>query len=291
MPLTINQLIEGIPSLGSYAGVISEIEAVLDDSTSTLTNLGEVIEKDPDLAGRLLRLGNSAFFGFPNRLETVSEAVSLIGIQQVQDLILASCVIEIFDGISPDLVNMESFWKHSLACGIGARCLAIARQMPGAEKFFVAGLLHDLGRLVLFSRVPDKAADVFALYQRQRMLLREAEMRILEFDHAQIGEALMRYWKYPANLVQAVACHHRPLSAAVFQLESSVVHLADYLVHAMQMGSSGEHFVPPLDMKAWERLGLSTSILESVMQAVDDQITAVEQSFLRGRNKARRQLV
>ena len=110
MKLTIQHLVNGIPSLGSYAGVITEIETVLNHPNSTLADLGEVIEKDPDLTSRLLRLGNSSFFGFPNRLETVSEAVSLIGIQQVQDLILASCVVEVFEGISEEFVNMESFW-------------------------------------------------------------------------------------------------------------------------------------------------------------------------------------
>jgi HD-like signal output (HDOD) protein len=279
--MTINFLITGIPSLGSYAGVIAEIEAVLNDPNSTLANLGEVIEKDPDLTARLLKLGNSSFFGFPNRLETVSEAVSLIGIQQVQDLILASSVVEVFDGIDSRLANMESFWKHSLACGIGARCLAIARQIPKAEKFFVAGLLHDLGRLVLFSRAPDKAVEIFKVYQGRRMLLREAELEVLDFDHAQLGEALMRTWQYPANLVQAVAFHHLPMSAGVYQLESSLVHLADFLAHAMEMGNSGERFVPPLNQKAWERVGLSVDILESAMRAIDDQIGVVQEAFLR----------
>ena len=107
MALTISQLTSGIPSLGSYAGVIAEIEAVLDNPNSTLANLGEVIEKDPDLTARLLKLGNSSFFGFTSRLETVSEAISLIGIQQFLDLILASSVVEIFDGISAVIVSME----------------------------------------------------------------------------------------------------------------------------------------------------------------------------------------
>ena len=286
MALTINQLTSGIPSLGSYAGVIAEIESVLDNPNSTLANLGEVIEKDPDLTARLLKLGNSSFFGFTSRLETVSEAISLIGIQQVQDLILASSVVEIFDGISADIVSMESFWKHCLACGIGARCLAIARQMPKAEKFFVAGLLHDLGRLVLFSRASKKAMEVFSLYHSRRILLRDAEIAVLEFDHAQIGENLMRSWQYPANLVHAVAYHHHPMSAGVYQLESSLVHLADYLAHAMQMGNSGERYVPPLNMKAWERLGLSSNILESVMKTMDEQIDVVQSAFLKPKPKA-----
>ena len=277
----IKQLTEGMRNLGSYAGVIASVEAVLNDANSTLSNLGEVIEKDPDLAARLLKLGNSAFFCFSHRLETVSEAISLIGIQQVLDLITASNVIDAFEGISPEHVNMESFWKHSLACGIGARCLAVAGQLPAPEKFFVAGLLHDLGRLVLFSQAPKQATEIFARYQSRRMLLRDAEREVLGFDHAQIGEELLRGWQYPANLVHAVAYHHSPMSAGFFQLESSVVHLADYLVHAMQMGNPGERFVPPLSTPAWERVGLTTDVLASVMDSIDEQIAAVEESFLR----------
>ena len=279
MSTSVHQLIEGTPALGSYGGVIRQIEKALHQPTASLDSIAEVIEKDPDIASRLMRLGNSAFFAFPTRLETVTDAVRLIGIQQVHDLLHASSVVEVFPGISRELVDMESFWKHSLACGIGARALAMARQMPKAEKLFVAGLLHDLGRLVLFSRAPAKAVEVFALAKTKRMLLRDAETAVLDFDHAMIGEALMRYWHYPPNLVQAVACHHRPMAAAANLLEACIVHVADYVVHAMQMGNSGEQFVPPLNLNAWERVGLPVSMLESVMNSIDEQIEAVQQAL------------
>ena len=284
----IKRLTEGIPSLGSYTGVIAEIERIVRDPESSLADLGEIIEKDPDLAARLLKLGNSAFYGFAQRLETVSEAISLIGIRQVEDLLLASSVIEVFDGISAIHVNMESFWEHSLACGICARCIAIARQMPAVEKFFLAGLIHDLGRLVLLSQVPKKATEIFAVYEGRRILLRDAEYEILGFDHAQIGEELLRGWQYPPNLVQSVAYHHRPMLAGIFQLESSVVHVADYIVHVMQMGNSGERYVPPLNLRAWERVGLSPDLVESIMQSIDEQIEAVHESFLRSSQRRSR---
>lgn len=277
---TPQSLVDGIPTLGSCAGVLQEIENVLADPQSTLSDVGAVIEKDPSLTARLLKLGNSSFFGFPSRIETVSETISLIGIQQVQDLISVSTVVELFTGVSSDMVNMRSFWKHSLACGIAARALAMARRVPKPEKFFVAGLLHDLGRLVLYSRVPDQAKLIFEKHQAEGGLLRASEEKVLGFDHAAIGEALLRAWNYPVNLVSAVRNHHTPMFAGAFQLEASIVHVSDVLVNGMQLGSSGEHRAPPLQTKAWERLNLGIEILEPVMETVDTQISDVEGAFL-----------
>jgi HD-like signal output (HDOD) protein len=276
----VEQLVAGVPSLGSCASVLHEIESVLNDPQSTLSTVGEIIEKDPDLTARLLKLGNSSFYGFPTRIETVSETISLIGVQQVQDLIAVSTVVEIFDGVSSDLVNMRSFWKHSLACGVAARLLAYARRVPKPDKFFILGLLHDLGRLVLYLRDPAQARAVFAAFQQREQLLSEAEREVLGFDHTDLGAALLRVWNYPVNLISGVQFHHLPMAAGAFQLEASVVHVADHLVNAMQLGSSGERIAPTLNDKAWERLNIPLDVLESVMNSVDDQITAVENAFL-----------
>lgn len=285
MAQPIDALVSGIPSLGSYAGVLEELETALNDPSSTLGTVGEIIEKDPDLTARLLKLGNSSFFGFTSRIETVSETISLIGIQQVQDLISVATVVKVFDGVPSDLVNMESFWKHSLACGIAARTLALARRVPKPEKFFVGGLLHDVGRLVLYSRAPVEAREVFRICQGSGtgLLLREAEAQALHFDHTEIGEALLRAWNYPANLTHAVRFHHHPISAGAFQLEASIIHVADALVNAMQLGSSGERRVPPVNLRAWERLALPLDALESTVEKVDAQIHEVEQAFLSAR--------
>jgi len=281
MEHSLKSLVAGIPSLGSYSAVLEELETVLNDPLSTLATMGETIEKDPDLTARLLKLGNSSFYGFSSRLETVTEAISLIGVQQVQDLILASNVVEIFEGVSPEQVSMESFWRHSLACGVAARLLAIERRALKPEKYFVAGLLHDVGRLVIYMRAPDAARRIFDLYGLKRMTLREAETNVLGFDHEQIAGALLRAWAYPPNLINAVGNHHHPMAVGVFQMEASLVHLADYIVHAMQIGSSGEKFVPALDMRVWKRLELSPDFLESLIGAVDEQLEAAESAFLK----------
>jgi HD-like signal output (HDOD) protein len=137
--------------------------------------------------------------------------------------------------------------------------------------------------LVLFAQAPQASQQVFQLYQRERLLLREAEMRVLGFDHQQIAEALLRLWKFPVHLVQAVAYHHQPMSSQIAREEAAVVHLSDHLVNAMQIGSSGERHVPPLNMLAWETLRLSPDVLSSVVEGIDEQIEAVQDIFL---NKA-----
>jgi putative nucleotidyltransferase with HDIG domain len=279
---SIHQLVRGIPSsLGSCGPVLREIEAELQSPQCNLSTVGEAIEKDPDLTSRLLRLGNSPFYGYTSRLSSVAEAISLIGIRRVQDLLLASSIIERFSGVDEKHVSMQSFWRHSLACGIAARVVAMELRLPKPDKYFVAGLLHDVGRLALLSESPEAAQQVFALYTEERILLREAEMKVLGFDHQQIGGALLRHWRYPSALIGAVASHHHPGLAEVGREEASIVHLCDHLVNAMQIGCSGEQYAPPLNMKVWESLHLPLEALPVIVSAVDEQIEAVLTAFLK----------
>jgi putative nucleotidyltransferase with HDIG domain len=164
--------------------------------------------------------------------------------------------------------------------GITARLLAMEKRLPKPDKFFVAGLLHDVGRMVLFSQSGEWAQKVFECCQSEKILLRDAEKKILGYDHQQIAAELLQSWSYPNALVQAVAFHHAP-NHSVAKLDAAVVHIADHLVNAMGIGSSGEQFVPPLDDKAWEILGLNPEILARLVEAVDEQILAVEEAFLK----------
>jgi putative nucleotidyltransferase with HDIG domain len=284
-PPSIKAMVQAVPrSLGSYGPVLQEIEQALQSPQCNLSTIGDAIQKDPDLTARLLRLANSPFFGFANRLSTVAEAVSLLGIQQIQDMIVASSVLEQFKGVPDKFVNKDSFWRHSLAVGITARLLAMERRLPKPDKFFVAGLLHDVGRLVLLSQAAEWAQKVFECYQAEKILLRDAEKKILGYDHQQIAAELLQSWSYPPVLVQAVAFHHAPNESAA-KLDAATVHIADHLVNAMGVGSSGEQFVPPLDDRAWSALGLGTDELAKIVEAVDEQILAVEEAFLKNDGK------
>jgi HD-like signal output (HDOD) protein len=281
MPPTIESLVLATPlSLGSYGPLLQEIETALASPQCSLGSVGDTIEKDVDLTARLLRFANSAYCGFSTRMSTVTEAISLIGIQQVQDLLTASSVIERFAGVSSQHVSMESFWRHSLACAIGARLIALERRLPKPDRLFVAGLLHDIGRLVLFLQAPQAVQQVFKLYRSERILLREAEARVLGFDHQNLGEALLKSWKYPPALVLTVGYHHQPAGCEAARLEAAVVHVADHLVNSMRVGSSGERFIPPLNPQVLPTLGLTPAALEAVVNGIDEQFEAVQEMFL-----------
>lgn len=278
---TINELVLATPSsLGSYEPLIHEIEAALRSPQCSLGVIGDIIEKDVDLTARLLRFSNSAYCGFSTKLSTVAEAISLIGIQQVQDMLSASSVLERFAGLSSEFVSVPSFWQHSLATGIGARLIGLAGRLPHPDRLFVAGLLHDIGRLVLFLQSPKQAQKIFELYANERLLLRKAEVSVLGYDHQNIAEALLKSWRYPATVVLAVGHHHDPSVCQTARVEAAVVHVADHLVNAMRVGSSGEQFVPPLNPQAWATVGLTPEALGAVVAGIDEQFDAVQEMFL-----------
>jgi HD-like signal output (HDOD) protein len=207
----------------------------------------------------------------PSRVETISQAVTIVGTQQLSALALATSVMKMFKGLPEDLVSMDSFWRHSIACGLAARQLGTVRREANAERFFVAGMLHDIGRLVMFTKLTEASREILTVAKADKKLLYEIERERLGFTHAVVGGVLLQTWKLPTSLEETVMYHHNPTAAIRFPLEAAIVHVADIIVHAMDLGSSGETYVPPLDAEAWERLNLTPSVLASVEEQIDRQ--------------------
>jgi len=259
-----SDLLTGVVSVTSLPGVYLRLSAVVSDPRSSAADVGRVIAEDPGLTARLLKLVNSAMYGFPSRIETVSHAISIVGTAQLQDLALATSVIRLFASMPADVVSMESFWRHSVACGVTARALASRRRETNVERYFVAGLLHDLGRPIMYLRAPEESR---AALQRARDLgqpLFQAEQHQFGFDHAHVGHALLELWKLPPSLREAVLHHHHPERAQRFPVEAAVVHVADLITNALGLGSSGETLIPPLVPVAWERIGLNPGLLADI---------------------------
>ncbi|MEE9256566.1 MAG: HDOD domain-containing protein [bacterium] len=280
MSITASDLISKDSKVPSLPTIFLQINEAVNKPRSTMRDIARIISADQGLSARLLRIVNSAFYGFPSKIDTISRAITIIGTKQLRDLALATTVIQMFRGMPTKLVNINSFWRHSVACGISSRILASYHSESNIEHFFVAGLLHDIGRLLIYKEAPSQAKDVLAQSRKKNELLHLVERDVLGFDHAEVGGLLLKAWRLPASLEEAVRFHHRPARAPRFPMEASMTHLADLIANALQMGSSGERFVPHLEGEAWNRLGISTSVLRPAVQQIDRQFENTVALFL-----------
>jgi len=271
-----SDLLKGV-GVASLPGVYLRLSEVVGDPRSSAADVGAVIAEDPGLTARLLRLVNSAMYGFPSRIETVSHAISIVGTAQLQDLALATSVIRLFASIPQSLVTMESFWRHSLFCGVTARALAARRREANVERFFVAGLLHDIGRPIMYLQIPEQARQAVLRSRETATPLFQVEQQLLGFDHGHVGQALLDLWKLPASLAEPVAHHHFPARARRFPVETAIVHVADLMANALAIGSSGESGLPPLDRPAWELVGLPADVVEDLLEECERHYEAAVQ--------------
>jgi len=272
-------LIESDPKLTSLPDVFVRINEVLNDPNSTAKEAADAIGKDTSLSVKLLKLVNSAFYGFPVTVDTLSRAVTIVGSRQLTTLALGISVLSIFKDLPEGFISMRSFWKHSVGCGVIASTLGGPETELDVERLFVAGLLHDVGRLVLYRSLPRHAAHALALARSEGLLLREAERRLLGFDHATLGGMLLRKWRFPENLERAVRHHHGGMAQLGLPMPA-MTHAADVIANALRLGSSGEIFVPPLSPTAWTTIGLAPEHLTDVMAVADTQVEDIIRAFL-----------
>lgn len=273
-------LLKGLVQVSSLPVIYSKINEAVSDPRSSMKDISTIISDDPGLTSRLLQMVNSAFYSFPSKIETVSRALFIVGTQQVRDLALATSVMSLFKGIPEDLVNMESFWKHSVACGIAAKILATYRRCEmNVERFFAAGIIHDIGRLIIYKKIPEKAREMLLRSKAEGKLLTAVEKESMGYDHSDLGRVLVNYWNLPPSLEEVVAYHHSPKNARRYPIETAVVHVADIIAHAMQLGSSGERYIPCLDEKAWEVIGIPTSVLSPTIDQLEREVHDVVHSL------------
>ncbi len=279
MSITPRELVAGTIEIATLPEVFLRINEMIDSPRHSAADIGNVIMQDPGMTARLLRIVNSAFYGFPSQIDTVSRAITIIGTRELRDLILATTVVKMFKGLPNDLVNMEDFWRHSIYCGLATRTLAAQRGERLLERHFVAGLLHDIGSLLIYRKIPELAREALLRSHNGHIPLQRAEQDLLGFDHAGVGVEIMRKWKLPEHLQEAVEFHHSPTRALHFPRDTALVHLADIIADRMQAGNSGEEHVYPMAHNAWELAGVDEACLSEVVNEVERQFDDAAQMF------------
>ncbi|MCD6273873.1 MAG: HDOD domain-containing protein [Deltaproteobacteria bacterium] len=274
-----NELSKKSIKLPELSTIISDLNEVINDPQSSAEDVATVVNKSPSLSARLLKIVNSSFYGFRSKIDSISRAVAVIGTREIASLAIGISAISIFKDIPKEIADMHLFLKHSLACGLLARIIAAHNNIQQTEQLFVAGLLHDIGRVVIYKDFPDQAIMLFRLCADQDEFLYNKERNWLGCKHTDVGNILLTKWNLPETLVQSVFYHHDP-SKAREPVWPSIVHLADIIVNALGLGSSGERFVPQLDEKALENIHFSPGILEMIVKQATHQFISFV-SFLK----------
>lgn len=276
-----DHLVKDVATLVSLPEVVLRVNALVDDPKSSADEIGKAIAQDVALTAKLLRLANSAMFGMSRKVDTVGRAVAVLGTRQVRDLSLGLAAARAFDGIPNHLVSMGSFWHHSVLCAVTAQQVAgrCARGRP--ESSFVAGLLHDVGQLVLFSKQPEesKAALLMSIDLPGEPDLHLCEREVFGYDHAAVGGALARLWRLPASLQECIEFHHEPARAKSHPLDVAVIHIANSLAVLAEIGSNDYADAPPIEAVAWEVTGLDRRALLELLPEVNVAVEDVKTLF------------
>ncbi len=275
-------LITGSPRTSSLPEIFVMINEVVNNPTSSFSDIAQVVNLDPALSARLLKIVNSSFYSFPSNIETVTHAITVIGTEQLHNLALATTIIANFKGIPDKILNMNLFWRHSMGVAIIARNLAIHCRETNPERFYLAGILHDIGRLIILENLPDEAKEIITRQNEIGGVMWQIEREVLGFDHSEVGAALSRSWNLPLSLEEIIGNHHNPSRSKRYPLETTIIHLADIIAKAMELGSSGDIHVPPLDEKSWEQLILPTGIFSAIWNQTETQFTETVDILLSG---------
>ncbi|MDX1810851.1 MAG: HDOD domain-containing protein [Gammaproteobacteria bacterium] len=279
---TPQELVKGVDKLVSLPEVCFLVNDLVNDPNSDIQQIGSVISQDPDLTARLLKLVNSSYYGFTRPIETVSRAIMMIGLRELQHMVWASSAVETFNKLPPADANMASFWRHSIFTAVSARILARECHILHPERLFVAGLLHDIGRLLIFLKMPEEALQIIEKQGKDaRINLSDVEKEVLGFDHAELGKVLCESWQLPESLTTAIGNHHDPVLEGEFQLESAILHVANLMAHALEMGEE-EQFHQMANREAWGMLNLSDKVIKKVLHEAVMQFLEVLELLLPG---------
>ena len=271
-----HELVQSCTSVFTLPEMYFRVRDVVDDPNSTMDDLAAAIKLDPAISARLLRIVNSPLYGFAKRVDTVTRAVSLLGMQAVNDLVTATTVGRTFSGMTMQLMDMPMFWRKSVLCALLAGRIAKSCGIEDSERLFIEGLLRDIGHLVLYQTVPKRAQSALVEAGYLNAPLAETEQSSIGCDYAEVGAELIHSWGMPEQIEQAVRYQLRPGESGAFTLHASIVHLAGVVADHEALDSSGS----PQGLSFDPHAVTATQFVQAELPAVLSEVRAQLQDAL-----------
>jgi len=276
----VKQIVTNIRNLPTPPIVFHQIQKVINDPRVSAGEIASILSEDPAMSVKVLKLTNSAFYGLTREIESVKQAVVIVGMEAVKNLVLSASVLDMFKGENSNQEFQERFWRHSLAVAFGARMLSRrikTRGLVDPDSAFSAGLLHDIGKMVLCCFLANENKQVSAERESDRTSQTfEIEERVLGYNHAQIGAMLAVQWKLPQRLGDAIACHHHPQLSESDTPIAYMIHVANYLAKKTFYDKDEQYLVGHLEEGVLTFLQVTPDDLLAMTDALRDEYLKAE---------------
>jgi len=278
--LKLETLLEQSNELPSLPEIYIKVSELLESDDSSARDIGEAVQTDTSLTARILKMVNSAYFGLPNQVTSVAQAISLLGRQQLKEILMGSILGGVFGDLKIAGFPMQDFWRHSIKTAIISRHLAMQNaKIIDHEAFFTAGLLHDIGRLVIAKVAPESIFEIDELANTGDLDIVQLEAEKLGVTHVEVGGVLMKKWNMPSLLTQCVLKHHEVEHVGPFAIDTSIVYLANQLSQHDLVADEEELETLLSTIQNWQQTGCTQEQIYSACQLADEQAYTVMESL------------
>lgn len=275
--------IEQIENLPTLPEVANKLLKIINDPTTTAVDVANLISRDLSLTSKVLRLANSAFYGIPRTVTTVQNAVVILGLKVINTMVFSITVVKMFPGDgNSSLFSRKKFWAHSLACAVLSRQLALRMRkftLFDPEECFCAGLIHDIGRVVLDQYFHENFLKAIQSAKERKVPLLQTETEIFGFSHMDVGDWLTSRWELPQDIRVPIVHHHQPGKTEYAKEITTLVHLADSLCYDIKFGLPGLEARPPVDNALVASLGFTQEDLDAVKANAAEEIEKFQAAF------------
>ncbi len=273
--MRLAQLTGDLPPMPHIARLV--VDKVADPKTST-KDLQDIIAQDQALAARVLKIANSAFYGFSRSVTSLSGAIGAVGFNTIKSMVVSSVVRDLFKSFG---LTEQLLWEHSLGCAFAARRIAREIRFGKFEEAFLAGLLHDIGKVILYMKLPQQMSDIIqTVYNNPGASFYENERATFGFDHAQLGQLVARKWNFAEEIEEAIGFHHFPESARNSPQLSTIINLANFVCLRLQFGITKNPELDVAGLKSAAALKLSASTIEQLLHEIETTFGAEKANFL-----------
>ncbi len=264
----LDQLIAKVHDVPTLPSTVLRVMQMIEDPLCSTAELSRVILADPALAAKVLRLANSAYYGFRQKISNIPQAVTLLGFATLKNALLSAAVFDLFRLSTTTGLDMGALWKHSVAVATASKLVAKRVRYPNSEKAYTAGLMHDIGKIMIARYLPTSMATITKAVRDEQLAMYDAEQRALGLAHPGFGAWVMSRWNLPTPLVEAVEFHHHPTRAQYSFDLAGIVYLANILTHRAGIGSGGDPLIREVDPLVTQYFGLN----EAAMKDLQDQL-------------------